>query len=717
MGKQKRPRNRRGRKEHKHQPKAEPSGPPLLSRIRHADPHTRLAALTALAQQRGGHAQLSFDAALWQAVCEQVVIRPGSNNVAQLSAATIAATILAEWTSTPAAVRNTATATAQNNLTAGWPLVLQGQLQTCLHVWKNPTVTAHRALWAQCAWQCLYAWTALIESNSVVMDRLTQQAATRNDALQLLKEWLVETTTSTATSSPAVVSLSKPTNTDDEMTELQARLAETTARALHSLLQDNPGLVEPWWDDAMADSKLLTTHIPMVLQQDPSTTTTPVTRLHLAGVWMTCREILSEESALQNPIVLQDVVKTLQDALQLPVQDKASHEMWQASFVKATEQTADHLLERQVVRKQKDKHESARSIARRLAKNNKKLMEDNDGDDDERDGHGDAMDEEGTSKPGQLPAERSDHLQRWEDLVQSWENSLRPLELALEIVAHLTAVTPEDNVMMDDDDVDFAMQSAVWDPVFKQHFQQLPSKLLECFQALHIHADASVLPEPMALHWSELQSKASTGLGHCLVQISRQGDTSSTILGLPRSQFWQTVWSAIRQTSVASTGRQSALGLVVVTLQTLPGMRKEITPAELDFLIGLLQQTDNAESPAVLREAIVILGILCSQEEHPAEVNRSVCAALLGRMQKADESVVVRAEALNVLMDIYGNDDCHPDVFEELKVLTHFGRSLPVLRQQIFQADRQTVDPNDIEVWKETALNAGRFIEYKNESP
>ena len=209
--------------------------------------------------------------------------------------------------------------------------------------------------------------------------------------------------------------------------------------------------------------------------------------------------------------------------------------------------------------------------------------------------------------------------------MQSWENNLRPLELALEIIAHLTAVAPDDNVMMEEDDGDFAMQSAVWDPVLKQHFQELPGKLFQCFQALHSHEYISLLPAPMALHWSELESKASTGLGHCLVQISRDGDdASSTILCMTRSQFWQTLWSAIRETRVASPGRQSALGLVVVALQTLPEMRKEVTPAELEYLIGLLQQTENVESPAVLREAIVILGILCSQEEHAVDVNQSV---------------------------------------------------------------------------------------------
>lgn len=715
MGKHKKPRHRRGRnKEGKRQQQsAEPAAsmPPLVARIRHADPNTRLAALTALYSST---TTASFDAPLWQAVCEQVVIRPGCS-VAQLSIATMAATILAEWTSSSnsldaaATAGKTNTAQGQNNLTAGWPLVLQGQLQTCLTVWKD-TTAAHRTLWGQCAWQCLYAWTSLVESNPVVMDRFQQQSQQCNAALALLRDWLLATTTTTE----AVAAASAAAT--EEWIDLRHKLAETTARGLHSLLQDNPGVVEPWWDNASStDTAWLTTLVPKLLASSGHDTTidaTPVTRLHLAGVWMTCRNILSDASALQTPKVVQSVARTLHDSLAVPALQPPL-DVWQASFCEATEQTQDDILERLVVRQQSQKHEPAREIARRLAKTKaggmKLDVDENDDDDGDQDK--DAMEEEGTLKPGQLPTKRTDHVQNWQDMFQGWETSLRPLELALEVIAHLTAVAPEDSVRMEDDDGDIAMQSAVWDAILQQHFRELPIHLWNCFQTLHGH-ECAALPEPMALHWSDLQSKASTGLGHCLVQLARENN-GPTILGMARSQLWQALWSAAKQTRIASIGRQSALGAAVVAMQTHTAMRQEVTPAELEFLIGLLQSND--ESPAVVREAIVILGILCSQEEHAATVNRSVCAALLGRLDKTDESVVVRAEALNALMDIYGNDDCHPTVFDDLKVLSYFERSLPILEQQISIVDRQAVDSNDFEYWKETALNVSRFIEYKHE--
>ena len=106
---------------------------------------------------------------------------------------------------------------------------------------------------------------------------------------------------------------------------------------------------------------------------------------------MTCRNILPEEQVFQNTAVLQDVICTLQDSLVLPTPDKVSIDSWQARFTEANKQNADDLLERQVARKQSEKHESARSIARRLAKNNKHVMrpdnsDDNSDDDNDDDG-------------------------------------------------------------------------------------------------------------------------------------------------------------------------------------------------------------------------------------------------------------------------------------------------------------------------------------------
>lgn len=75
---------------------------------------------------------------------------------------------------------------------------------------------------------------------------------------------------------------------------------------------------------------------------------------------------------------------------------------------------------------------------------------------------------------------------------------------------------------------------------------------------------------------------------------------------------------------------------------------------------------------------------------------------------------MVLAEALSVLMDIYGDDDCHPATFDQLGVLKHFQTSLPLLKQRIAVEElTKNVGREQLEQWKETAMNAGRFIQYK----
>jgi hypothetical protein len=68
------------------------------------------------------------------------------------------------------------------------------------------------------------------------------------------------------------------------------------------------------------------------------------------------------------------------------------------------------------------------------------------------------------------------------------------------------------------------------------------------------------------------------------------------------------------------------------------------------------------------------------------------------------------SEVFNALMDMYG-DDGHTIVFESLDVLGYFQRLLPLFNKRI-QAEQAAME-DDVERWRETALNASRFISYK----
>lgn len=104
-----------------------------------------------------------------------------------------------------------------------------------------------------------------------------------------------------------------------------------------------------------------------------------------------------------------------------------------------------------------------------------------------------------------------------------------------------------------------------------------------------------------------------------------------------------------------------------------------------------------------------MLGILCSSEPHPSEINKTVAETLL-KIDSRRASIV--NEILNALMDIYGDDENHPDIFVDLKVLNYFQTKLPDFKKWI-KCDKDDASPEDVEEWKETALNSSRFISYK----
>ena len=96
-----------------------------------------------------------------------------------------------------------------------------------------------------------------------------------------------------------------------------------------------------------------------------------------------------------------------------------------------------------------------------------------------------------------------------------------------------------------------------------------------------------------------------------------------------------------------------------------------------------------------------MLGLLFSKEEHPEGINCNVGAVLPGLTSK---KASVQHEARNALMDIYGDEEKHPSVFKDLNVVGHFERTLSGFKRSI-QADRADASREEVEQWKETALN------------
>lgn len=159
------------------------------------------------------------------------------------------------------------------------------------------------------------------------------------------------------------------------------------------------------------------------------------------------------------------------------------------------------------------------------------------------------------------------------------------------------------------------------------------------------------------------------------------------------------------------------------------------------------------------RNIISMLSVICTKSEIPLPetTDRKICRALLSRLtyaisdcnyaQGSDgenngqlrfqqemaivDSIVIMHEILNVLMDMYSDDDCHERVFDEECVLDHLRKVLPWFKRRIkmmvVAAAASSVSSNsnraeklkmdlvkeDECVWNETSLNLTRFLKYK----
>ena len=169
-----------------------------------------------------------------------------------------------------------------------------------------------------------------------------------------------------------------------------------------------------------------------------------------------------------------------------------------------------------------------------------------------------------------------------------------------------------------------------------------------------------------------------------------------------------------------------------------------IDTTTLDRLISLLLSNDGRDnkiedSNVILELQLCIIsmfGTLCTSN-HPETVDTKVCRALLSRLTLAISndnstrthqpqhmittrySILITHEILNVLMDVYGSDDCYEVVFRNECVLDHIHKCLPWFKKtaKSVAASSSGSKSNRMEeegfVWNETALNAMRFIKYK----
>lgn len=427
----------------------------------------------------------------------------------------------------------------------------------------------------------------------------------------------------------------------------------------------------------------------------------------------------------------------------------------------------DQKLEDTVVRAVRQRKEPARQIARRLygsihrnLKSNK--MDDDDAeekhdddanDDDDKDVSMDVTDDKKSEHKATLREDREDHIAAWENALHEWETqSIRPIRLALEIFANLTCTDrcgegdEDDDMVMKDNEATRFLPEQLSSLILQY---DLPNRLYQLFPlfltycTVHTNGNHLNLPYPIRDIFTDLQSKLAVGMHHCLAHI--QAWTPAPVVN-PNHQFWWQDWiewirADVQQEESPKTVLASTTNSCSSTLSSLYWVAVQSRPEQswggavameslLEIFIQIIRGNQHKRPsgkvsfPIVQRDLVAILGRFASMSKtHRSRVCQGVLLPL-GAIDTCDTMVL--AEILNVLMDMYGDDDdddMDDASFHSLRVMNHFEGALAVLKQRVSNREQTSGFVNDmvddeneyIEQWKEIAWNCERFVQYKKE--
>jgi hypothetical protein len=673
----------------------------VLQKIRHSDPQTRLAALSALLQttfsteapQTSGKGR-QVSVPLLQTVRDQVC------NSTDLVCSSTAAACLGNYLVSCGSSSNDDNQ-QHDTVTAGWLLIFIKRLQDCWVQFSDETDRAaartptsppkpltttikNPTQWLELTERCLFGLVQLVENNPLAVKALVEDPL---PCMQLLTNWVRKASSQTAAAA---------TN-DGGSINSWSSIHILSARFFHSVWDDNPDVVIPL---LVGEQPTTATTILPVLLETIQNSSNVVARLHCVGAWLAAWLVLPPAAHQQLDAGLSDCMLTLHQGLEWNSEiAKNRLEELVIVYQDFAAQQADDTLEQEIISDQDKKKESARLIARRLtkhAKDSSKMEEE---------------DEEGTGRP---PADRTDKRELWEQSLDEWDDTaVRPVQLALEIVANLTALAPppaswddDDQMMLTEEDHEPALPVAITKLVLESHI----ADRLQHVACQLVSSDwlPNGVPPDVRSSISDLQCKAAVGVGHCLANV-------------PEWTPSPTLWTDFKSAHAVDTAGQEAItSTMVVALRSQQSIRTHIQQNDLNDLLALLESS-YAQSVVLVRDAISMLGILCTAERHPAEVNDTVCKALLTASafktpNTETPSAIVMAEVLKTLMDIYGDDERHPAVYESLDVLGHFQCTLPLLKRAIRTEElTKRSSFEEIEAWKEIAMNSSRFIEYKKD--
>ncbi len=514
------------------------------------------------------------------------------------------------------------------------------------------------------------------------------------------------------------------------------------SRTIHSSSDDNPEFIKKilstkdYWDTISSSTANMA--LPTMC------------RLHMAGIIVASRQIIVDENKLSEfdiDVNITSQIFPLLSQCTMYSTDIAQALCQQIVLVesKLKKEQDDEKLENNIIKTVALKKESARLIARRQKElkaaaktNNDKAMKE--------------VDKKTADNDVDMNSKSEETEDKYDKAVTAWRNACLPLKMAVEVIANLCSSDQGD----DDEDFDENMEE-YWDydnekellsaqHEMKKHSAEtldlfakvttfgIPDRVLSMFGCLLLSIlgpQKDQLPKVALDDILEVLAKCSICLGNVICNLDGWKSNDAELQAVWK-EFFQCLRSSVNGEVNAANmllpcqAIAALFNVMVPFLKFRSSLIKFVDDSDLELILAHLlmdtpkdmNQQDLEAVTDIQKDAIVMLGLLCS-EPHPDVINERICTTFMAILNKYHSlSAAVISEILNVLMDMYsadeGDPNNHENVFRRHNVLDAFEKCIPILRRKIREESKS--NPVDAQMWKETALNASRFVKYKKDS-
>mmetsp|Transcript_12603 Transcript_12603/g.30099 ORF Transcript_12603/g.30099 Transcript_12603/m.30099 type:complete len:610 (-) Transcript_12603:23-1852(-) len=426
---------------------------------------------------------------------------------------------------------------------------------------------------------------------------------------------------------------------DQRHTEWVEETGAFAARCIHSSIEDNFEMV-----NIINGNEKVIELWPTLMSKLPD-----LAALHVAGCVVALYQ--AAPSKWQSNFIMTQVLPCLSKSMVVNAEGlkclednfRNANQLWMT-------QKQDDKLEKEVLQKIAKKREPAREIARRLKQ---------------------------TSRVGkQVMDNQEDGRQAVEDSLTAWNNTIMPLQLGLEVMANLLSC-----LVQDEDEMAVERDSS-FDSLLHQELvkSKVAEHIVGMLQTLCVYAKSRPSDEHDLLKedLQESVSKVSACIANCgISQVLLEADFAAT-------------WNILRQ-HPSERGVCSVMAALVQNSKSL----RELAVHDLQIFQDMLHNSDEE----IQRDAICLLSAAMVRST-PENVVTNLTNELIKVMSTAPNTV--KCEALNTIMELYGDDDFHPRVFSSLDALRHF-------KNCIMSVPQKGLSPEEEDI----LFNANRFVEYK----